>query len=124
MSLLTISTILISLALVQYSIGIWTERISRRLKAWHLLFFWSGLLFDISGTLAMHKLSGGKFILTDPHTLTGQLALWLMFGHAIWASVVIARNIDSMKDRFHSISIFVWAIWLIPYIGGMVLAMR
>jgi hypothetical protein len=31
----------------------------------------------------MHKMTGGLFDLRDPHTLTGQLALWLMLTHAI-----------------------------------------
>lgn len=33
------STIIISLALVFYSIGVWAERIAGRLKVWHLVFF-------------------------------------------------------------------------------------
>jgi hypothetical protein len=28
-----------------------------------------------------------------------------------------------MKARFHRYSLFVWLIWLIPYFGGMMLAM-
>ncbi|MBE0674919.1 MAG: TIGR03987 family protein, partial [Bacteroidales bacterium] len=42
-----VSTVLITLALVFYSIGVWSERFSRYLKKWHVVSFWTGLLFDI-----------------------------------------------------------------------------
>lgn len=121
--MLILSTVLITLALVFYSIGIWAERIARLLKPWHVVTFWAGFTFDVGGTLMMHRMAEGAFSLLDTHTLTGQIALWLMFGHAIWATVVIRRNIEIMKIKFHRFSIFVWLIWLIPYFGGMILAM-
>jgi uncharacterized repeat protein (TIGR03987 family) len=121
--MMILSTVLITLALVFYSTGIWAERIARVLKPWHVVTFWTGFAFDVSGTLAMHRLAEGRFELLEPHTLTGQIALWLMLGHAIWASVVIRRNLERMKVRFHRYSLVVWMIWLIPYFGGMFLAM-
>ena len=65
---LIISTILISLALIFYSIGVWSERIAGRLKAWHLLFFWGGLGFDTTGTGIMFGMAGGMG--TDIHSVT------------------------------------------------------
>ena len=121
--MIIVSSILISLALVFYSTGIWAERIARILKPWHVVTFWIGFSFDVVGTLAMHKMADGKFDLLDLHTLTGQIALWLMLGHAIWATVVIRKSMKSMLTKFHRFSIFVWLIWLIPYFGGMYLAM-
>ncbi len=117
------SSVLISLALVFYSLGIWAERFARRLKPWHVLTFWIGFTFDVAGTLAMHKIAEGEFNFWDPHTLTGQIALWLMLGHAIWATIVIRKSMEAMLNRFHKISIFVWLIWLIPFFGGMYMAM-
>ena len=121
--LLIASTILISLALIFYSIGVWAERIARYLKPWHMVFFWIGFSFDVSGTLAMHKLAEGQFNILEPHTLTGQLALWLMFIHAIWATYVIRQQKEELRQKFHRYSLFVWLIWLIPYFGGMLLGM-
>ena len=118
-----ISTILITLALVFYSTGIWAERLARFLKPWHVVTFWIGFAFDVAGTLMMHKMAAGHFNLLDLHTLTGQLALWLMLAHATWATVVIRRNLESLKLKFHRYSLFVWLIWLVPYFGGMFLAM-
>ena len=61
MSILLISSFtLITLALLFYSLGVWAERIDRYLKPWHVVAFWTGLIFDISGTLAMHALADGK----------------------------------------------------------------
>jgi uncharacterized repeat protein (TIGR03987 family) len=117
------STVLITLALVFYSTGIWAERISRRLKAWHVITFWLGFLFDVSGTLVMHKMAQGHFDILDLHTLTGQLALWLMLVHATWATVVIRKGLENWIRKFHRYSIFVWLVWLVPYFGGMFMGM-
>ena len=119
-----ISSALITLALVFYSIGVWAERSARYLKVWHVVAFWLGLAFDISGTLAMHALARGPFDLRDPHTLTGQIALWLMLAHAVWATRVAWRGSEAARVGFHRYSLVVWSLWLVPYFGGMALGMR
>jgi uncharacterized repeat protein (TIGR03987 family) len=121
--LLILSTILITLALVFYSTGIWSERFSKYLKRWHVTAFWTGFLFDVSGTLAMTRLSQHPFNLLEMHTLTGQIALWLMLIHAIWATYVVRKGSESSRQHFHRYSLVVWLIWLIPYFGGMIMGM-
>jgi uncharacterized repeat protein (TIGR03987 family) len=121
-NLMIASTILISLALVFYSIGVWSERLAGRLKAWHLIFFWGGLLFDTTGTGIMMDMAGG--LTFDLHGVTGVLAILLMIIHAIWASAVLVRRDERAILNFHKFSVVVWAIWLIPYFSGMVLPMR
>ncbi len=118
-----VSSILITLALLFYSIGVWSERFTKFLLKRHLYFFWLGFAFDISGTLAMHKISSHPFNILEPHTLTGQIALWLMLLHAIWASIVIIENKVGLRKKFHKYSLLVWFIWLIPYLGGMYIGM-
>lgn len=122
--LLIASFTLITLALAFYSLGVWAERLARYLKPWHVAAFWTGFVFDIAGTTAMHQLAEGRFDLRDPHTLTGQLALWLMLAHALWATWVTRRGTDDARRGFHRYSLFVWCVWLIPYFGGMYLGMR
>ena len=122
-SLVIISTVLITLALIFYSLGVWLERIARYLKPWHVLVFWIGFMFDISGTYAMHLIAKEPFDITEPHTLTGQIALWLMLIHASWATRVVIRKDEKLLANFHKFSIIVWLIWLIPYFGGMYLGM-
>jgi uncharacterized repeat protein (TIGR03987 family) len=119
-----VSAILITLALIFYSLGVWAERLARYLKPWHVVSFYIGFLFDVSGTWAMHLIAKGPFDLSKPHTLTGQIAIWLMFLHAIWATYVVRKGSEKMLSRFHRFSIFVWLIWLIPYIGGIFLGMN
>jgi uncharacterized repeat protein (TIGR03987 family) len=121
--MLIISGILITLALAFYSLGVWAERVARYLKPWHVVAFWTGFTFDVSGTYAMHLLAEGRFNLLDFHTLTGQGALWLMLIHAIWATNVARKGSEKARMGFHRYSIIVWLIWLIPYFGGMYLGM-
>jgi uncharacterized repeat protein (TIGR03987 family) len=102
---------------------VWAERLAKYLKLWHTIFFWMGFAFDVSGTWAMHLLATGPFDITEPHTLTGQIALWLMFFHAMWATRAVVKKKESLLKTFHRFSIFVWMIWLIPYFGGMFLGM-
>ena len=123
-STLIISIILITLALVFYSIGVWSEQIAHYLKPWHIALFWTGYLFDISGTMAMHQISKLPLDLTSPHTLTGQIAIWLMLIHAIWASYVVLKGSEKARTGFHRYSIIVWLIWLVPYFGGMYMGMK
>ena len=118
-----LSTSLITLALVFYSLGVWAERVAQYLKAWQVAAFWTGFAFDVSGTLAMTKLASAPFDLMHLHTLTGQIALWLMLIHASWATYVVRKGSERLRKKFHRYSLLVWLIWLIPYFGGMFLGM-
>ncbi len=122
--LMTLSFILITLALVFYTLGVWAERIVRYLKPWHVLSFWTGFGFDVAGTLAMHRIAADGFHILEPHTLTGQIALWLMLLHAVWATWAARRGSELTRIRFHRYSLLVWLIWLIPYLGGMFIGMH
>lgn len=115
---LAISTIFA--ACILYTIGVWTEKIQKRLKGWHVIVFWSGFVFDTIGTGAMGKMVG-SVIQLNFHGITGLAAILLMLFHAIWATFVIYQNDEKMKLKFHKFSFIVWLIWLIPMIGGMVL---
>ena len=121
--MILISFLLITLALLFYSIGVWAERWALYLKPWHVIAFWLGFSFDITGTYAMHLISDGDFNILELHTLTGQIALWLMLIHAVWATRVVRKNNEKLRKNFHRYSLFVWLVWLIPYIGGMYLGM-
>ena len=120
---LIIATTLITLALVFYTLGVWAERLARYLKPWHVVSFWTGFAFDLAGTWAMHRMAAGPFDLREPHTLTGQIALWLMLVHAVWATWTARRGSEPARSGFHRYSLVVWLIWLVPYFGGMVLGM-
>jgi len=111
--------IIISLAFVCYSIGVWSERFSAKLKVWHVVFFWLGIIFDTWGTGMMFELAGG--LTYDIHGLTGLLAIILMLIHAVWATTVIVKKDERLIANFHRFSITVWLIWLIPYLSPVVI---
>ena len=117
------AVVLITLALVFYSVGVWAERLERYLKPWHVAMFWTGFFFDTSGTLAM-DLMEPVVDWTSSHTITGQIALWLMLAHAIWATRAVRKGTREARARFHRFSLVVWLIWLVPYLGGMALGMK
>jgi uncharacterized repeat protein (TIGR03987 family) len=119
---LGISSVLITLALVFYSVGVWAERLQRYLKGWHVAAFWLGFAFDTAGTYGMSLLTE-RFDILDFHTLTGQIAIWLMLAHAVWATIVVRKDRQEARSRFHRFSLFVWLVWLIPYLGGMFVGM-
>jgi uncharacterized repeat protein (TIGR03987 family) len=117
----TVPVIVINLALLFYSIGVWSERIAGRLKTWHLVFFWLGIICDTWGTGMMFDMAGG--LTFDVHGLTGLLAILLMLIHAVWATVVLIRRNEEMITRFHRFSVLVWVIWLVPYLSPMLFAL-
>ncbi len=119
--IMVFGSVLITLALVFYSIGVWAERIAGRLKPWHLVFFWLGLACDTAGTGLMMEFAGG--LTADIHGVTGVAAILLMIVHAIWATVVLIRKDERAIVNFHRFSIVVWAIWLVPYLSGVLMGM-
>ena len=120
-TLLLTSIILMVSALICYSIGVWSEKFAGRLKAWHLIFFWIGFAADTSGTTLMSRLSG-MFTLSV-HSITGAAAILLMFAHAVWATIVLIRRDQRAIVGFHRLSVFVWMVWMIPFLTGLILAM-
>lgn len=120
--MLVFAVIFISLALVFYSVGVWAERISKILKPWHVAVFWAGFACDTTGTTLMSVIArGGQ---PNPfHAVSGVSAILLMLAHAAWASFVILRGRETAKRRFHTFSLLVWIVWLVPYFSGMVMAM-
>ncbi len=107
-------------ACIFYTIGVWAEKMQKRLKTWHLIVFWLGFVCDTTGTGAMGILTG-SLIQYNFHGLTGLLAILLMLFHAIWATIVVVKKDETMILKFHKLSFVVWLIWLVPMITGMIL---
>ena len=112
----------ITLALVFYTIGTWAERLQKVLKKWHIVFFVLGLCADTLGTVIMSDIadaSGGG--VDSLHAITGLLAIILMAIHAVWAVWTYWKGSENAKQNFSRFSVFVWAFWLLPYVGGVFL---
>jgi uncharacterized repeat protein (TIGR03987 family) len=99
-----IGLVFINLALLIYTIGVWSERIQGRLKWWHVGTFYGGLVCDSIGTGAMGLMAGGLLQSTF-YRITGLAAILIMLFHAGWATVVLARKDETMIVRFHKFSI-------------------
>lgn len=113
----------ISSALVFYTIGVWGERIQKKLKAWHIAFFIAGLFADAIGTGLMEQIAHMTGMHDNIHTITGITAIILMFIHALWALWTYFRGSLKAKAHFNRFSIVVWCIWLIPYCIGIYMGM-
>ena len=128
--MLPLAIVIITAALVFYSIGVWAERIQRTLRWWHAGMFALGLAADTTGTLLMTQIAADRRADGITETAAGTLMAWtgtaaiaLMAVHLIWAVIVLVRGRESEKRAFHRFSIVVWAIWLVPYIAGAASAM-
>jgi uncharacterized repeat protein (TIGR03987 family) len=111
-----------SAAFALYSLGVWAVVLTRHLRLWHASLFWAGFILDAAGTELMRRLGGGFH--WNLHTATGAAALVLMLMHAGWASIVLIRRDERALRTFHRISITVWAVWLIPFVTGLILGRR
>lgn len=120
--MLVSAIVTITMALVFYTVGVWSEKVQGVLKKWHLAVFYLGLVFDTTGTTIMSQIASDGFKLNF-HGITGLLAILLMLFHAIWATVVLVRKDEKAKASFHKLSILVWLVWLIPFISGAIFGM-
>ena len=122
---LMIAIIAITMALVFYTVGVFSERHAHVLKKWHVFIFWMGLVCDTTGTLTMSLIAKDNAGAGNPlHAVTGALAIVLMIFHAVWATVTLRGGDEKHMQNFHKFSLFVWLIWLIPYFIGMFIGMQ
>ena len=120
--MLPLAIFFITAALAFYTTAVWWERATGMLRGRHILLFWLGLACDTTGTAVMAKIAVEAFRL-DFHGITGVLAIVLMLFHALWGTLVHASRRPEPKLSFHKFSVLVWALWLLPYLSGMVFGM-
>lgn len=126
--ILITAIVTITLALVFYTFGVFSERRASVLNKKHVIVFWIGICFDTTGTLLMRNMAnaGEKISASSTmsiHGITGVLAIVLMLFHAIWATTTYLSDNEKRKANFHKFSLFVWLFWLVPYIIGMIYGM-
>lgn len=115
--------VIISMALIFYSVGVWSERIQGGLRGWHVVAFGLGLLCDFVGTAFMAELVRLTGQDNRLHAVLGSVAVFLMAIHAVWAYWTFRKGSEKAKRSFSRFSIIVWFIWLIPYFIGVYLGM-
>ena len=116
------SIVLVSLALIIYTISILNESRRKTLLHWHAIMFCIGFVFDVSGTFIMYKL-GGSNAPVGIHGVLGYVALLLMLINAIGAVYILNKQHKNLLTKFYKFSLFAWSVWIISYIFGMVIHM-
>lgn len=115
--------VFMNLALILYTVAVWSERKQGVLKVWHLVLFASGLVFDSTGTYIMSVIAENPGFSLNIHGILGALAIFLMLFHTAWAANVLWKKDEKLKKQFHKLSIGVWSIWLVSYVTGIILNM-
>ena len=115
--------VIISMALIFYSVGVWSERIQGGLRGWQVIAFGLGLVCDFVGTAFMAELVRLTGQDDQLHAVLGSIAIFLMALLAVWAFWIFRKGSARAKRNFSRFSIIVWCIWLIPYFIGMYLGM-
>ena len=106
----------ILLAAAFYTVAVFAERAAGVLRAWHLVLFWAGFVFDTTGTGLMSAIAGSfKF---DLHGFVGATAILLMLVHSVWASVAMGLKQESVLRNFHRFSVRVWTLWMVALVSG------
>ncbi len=119
---LSLVVVFFTLALILYSIAVWGERCSKRLKAWHLTLLWIGLVFDLTATILVTVRT--RAIKFNLHTINGAIALVLMIFLVIWATMVLSRKKEKLIASFYKVSLPIWVLWVISFFTGMLLSMH
>lgn len=121
---LLLAIVLMTTALIAYSIGVWGEKRAGTIQPLHLGAFWFGLLCDTTGTEMMRRIAqaSGAANGLNLHSALGGAALVLMAVHAVWATVTYVKQNPRTLGTFHRFSLGVWSLWLLPYVGGLILA--
>ena len=105
-----LATVTLLIALSCYTTGVFASLISRGLKRWHLIIYWTGVSLDFLGTIFMAIRSGGyKF---DSHGITGTIAIVCMIINATGATIVLKKQNEAQIKKYPYISLAIWLIWL------------
>lgn len=113
---MTVSICFISLALILYSLSIWSERIKHQLHKWMIITFIIGFGCDLIGTSIMGWHAHGLKL--NFHTICGYLALIIMGLHLAWA-IRAFKNKGNCAQLFNHFSIYAWFVWLLALFSGI-----
>jgi len=115
--MLIVAIIFIVIALILYSLAIWSEQIKGVLKPWMIKTFGSAFSCDLAGTSLMFWRAPVKFEMAL-HSLCGYGALVIMGLHLVWA-LWAWQHPGRASRYFHRFSIVAWIVWLAAFISGL-----
>jgi len=119
--ILLVGSIVVTLALISYSIGIITEQRNKRITKFVLIFLSLGLLLDITATACM--IIGSS---NSPFTFHGFIGYTGLLAMIIENIVAYRFYIKNGKDSpvskgVHLYSLFAYLLWVGVYITGSLL---
>lgn len=109
--------LLFVVALVLYTLVIWTHRKKHKLYLWMIWTFGIALVADTSGTIFLCAINTTKWTWTY-HTISGLTSLFIMALHFTWAflALTVGGRFEAYFNRF---SIFAWLLWLTAFVSGI-----
>jgi hypothetical protein len=122
-SLSTTGAVMVTMALVSYSIAISSEQIKRKIIRRVMIFITLGVLLDISATVFM--ILGSRNSPFTVHGIIGYSALSVMLveGSLLW-SLYRRKGIGTdVPFRLHRYSLMAYIWWVVAYITGSIIAM-
>jgi len=120
-STLIAGTIIVTFALISYSIGVITEQRKHAITRFILTFLTIGITLDITSTLVMRV--GSSNIPITFHGCLGYSALTVMLVDTICIWRLKLRRVESVPRKLHLYTRFAYAWWVIAYIAGSMIAM-
>ncbi len=121
-TIIIISVISITAALLFYTVAVWWNWHTKRLEVRHLVLFWLGLATDILGTAMMS--SSVEKVTYDLHTISGYTALVLMVAVTLSGSYALFQRSERVLTSFHKFGIPIWFVWVTSWITGVVLGIQ
>ncbi len=123
-SILLAGSIIVTLALASYSIGIIKEQRSKIVTKSILIFLGTGLIFDITGTICM--LIGSTNNPFTFHGFIGYSALSAMFVDNIllWRIRIKNGYGTRVNPPIHTYSFIAYIWWILVYISGFVMVIN
>lgn len=115
------AVIVVTCALIFYSVGVITEQRKVAVSKWVLLFLTAGVLLDITSTALM--IVGSTNIPITVHGVIGYTALLVMLVDAIliWRHR-IRRGISRIPRGLHLYTRIAYIWWVIAYIVGSIIS--
>ncbi|GAA4552794.1 HsmA family protein [Pseudonocardia xishanensis] len=112
--------LLVTVALVSYTTGVWAERRQGTQRARHVWSIGVGSVCDLVGTSIMTLLPDGEpSPVAEVLRASGYLAAALMALHVVAAGLVLRWGGPAARRNFPHFSVTVWSLWLVPYLAGV-----
>lgn len=124
-NLLIVGSIIVSFALIAYSIGIITEQRKKHISSFVLTFVSIGIVLDITATAFM--IAGSPNSPFTFHGVLGYSALAVMLTDVflLWRLKIKSGLNQAVPPKLHLYSRYAYLWWVVAYItGGLLVALK